>query len=90
MDEEIFLEEKDKLKEIVQKMDDEEHIIEENLSSSDMNYDLENIAKANVLQAQIKKLEDIKKIKDKPYFARMDFREDSNKLEKFYIGKISL
>ncbi|MBR2744373.1 MAG: AAA family ATPase [Clostridia bacterium] len=90
MDEEIFLEEKEKLKEIVGKINNEEQIIEDNLSSSDMNYDLENIAKANVLQAQIKKLEDIKKIKDKPYFARMDFKEDSNKLEKFYIGKISL
>lgn len=90
MDEEIFLEEKQKLEEIVKKISTEEMSIEQSLSSSNMNYDLENIAKANVLQAQVKKLEDIKKIKDKPYFARMDFKEDARKLEKFYIGKISL
>ena len=34
--------------------------------------------------------ENIKKIKDKPYFARMDFKEKSKDLEKFYIGKISI
>ena len=90
MDEEIFLEEKQKLKEILKKIKEEETTIEESLSNSNMNYDMENIAKANVLMAQVKKLEDIKKIKDKPYFARMDFKENFKQLEKFYIGKISL
>lgn len=90
MEEEIFQEEKKKLKDIVQKIKEEEQTIEESLSNSNMNYDMENIAKANILMAQVKKLEDIKKIKDKPYFARMDFKEDSKQLEKFYIGKISL
>ena len=90
MDEKIFLEEKEKLQEILEKINDEETEIDDLLSSSGMNYDLENIAKANVMQTQLKKLEDIKKIKDKPYFARMDFKEDNKELEKFYIGKISL
>ena len=90
MEEEVFLEEKEKLKEIVQKITQEESEIENALSGADMNYDLENIAKAKVLQARIKKLSDIKNIKDKPYFARMDFRENGKKLEKFYIGKISI
>lgn len=90
MDEEIFQEEKEKLKEIIQKIEAEEEIIEHTLSNSDKNFKLEDMAKATLLQSYFKKLEDIKKIKDKPYFARMDFREDSKELEKFYIGKISL
>lgn len=83
-------EEKQKLKEIIKQINEEENRIETILSNSDMNYDLENIAKARVLQAQVKKLEDIKNIKNKPYFARMDFKENNKDIEKFYIGKISL
>ena len=90
MNEEIFSQEKDKLKEIVKKINEEEANIDTALSQTSMNYDMENIAFANVLQAQVKKLEDIKKIKTKPYFARMDFRENGKETEKFYIGKISL
>lgn len=90
MEEEVFLEEKEKLKEIVQKITEEEAEIENALSGANMNYDLENIASAKVLESQIKKLSDIKNIKDKPYFARMDFKENTKKLEKFYIGKISI
>lgn len=90
MNEEIFSQEKDKLKEIVKKINEEETNIDTALSKTSMNYDMENIAFANVLQVQVKKLEDIKKIKTKPYFARMDFRESGKETEKFYIGKISL
>lgn len=90
MNEEIFSQEKDKLKEIVKKINEEEANIDTALSQTSMNYDIENIAFANVLQAQVKKLEDIKKIKNKPYFARMDFRESGKETENFYIGKISL
>ena len=90
MNEEIFSQEKDKLKEIVKKINEEEANIDTALSKTSMNYDMENIAFANVLQAQVKKLEDIKKIKTKPYFARMDFRESGKETENFYIGKISL
>ena len=85
MNEEIFSQEKDKLKEIVKKINEEEANIDTALSQTSMNYDMENIAFANVLQAQVKKLEDIKKIKTKPYFARMDFRESGKETEKFYI-----
>ena len=55
-----------------------------------MNYDLENIAQAQFVSSQLRKLENIKSIKDKPYFARMDFKEDGKSVEKLYIGKISL
>lgn len=90
MNDEVFYQEQQKLKEIVQKMKAEEQEAEDFLSQSDMNFKLEDIARANVIQSQIKKLADIKKIKEKPYFARMDFREHTKNLEQFYIGKISL
>ena len=90
MEEDVFIEEKAKLKEITKKILEEEENLEEYLSNVSMNYDLENIAQAKVVESQIQKLENIKKIKDKPYFARMDFKEKSKDLEKFYIGKISI
>jgi DNA helicase-2/ATP-dependent DNA helicase PcrA len=90
MEEDIFIEESNKLDEINKKVDDEEKAIEQNFSNSDMNYTLEDMAKGNILMAQMKKLEDIKKIKQTPYFARMDFKEKNRNLEKLYIGKISL
>lgn len=90
MEEEIFIEEKAKLKEITKKILEEEENLEEYLSNTSMNYDLENIAQAKVVESQIQKLENIKKIKEKPYFARMDFKENSKEIEKFYIGKISI
>lgn len=90
MDEEIFKQEKEKLKDIVKKINKEENNLEQYLSSADMNYDLENIAQAQFVSSQLRKLENIKSIKDKPYFARMDFKEDGKSVEKLYIGKISL
>ena len=90
MDEEIFKQEKEKLKDIVKKINKEENNLEQYFSSADMNYDLENIAQAQFVSSQLRKLENIKSIKDKPYFARMDFKEDGKSVEKLYIGKISL
>lgn len=87
--EKTLQEEKQKLVEILEKMENQEQEIEQLFSKSN-GYDLEHIAEANVMEAQIKKLSDIKKLKDKPYFARMDFREKQKKLEAFYIGKMSL
>ena len=90
MEEQIFKEEQDKLEEINEKITEKENIIEDDLKNADMNYSLEDMAKGEVLFAKVKKLEDIKKIKDVPYFARMDFKEDARKMEKLYIGKISI
>ena len=90
MDEEILEEEREKLKEILKKIDSQEHEIESYISEKSMNFKLENMAEANVVGAQVKKLDDIKKIKSKPYFARMDFEEEGKNPEAFYIGKISL
>ena len=90
MNNKTFLEEKEKLKEINNKVLEEEKLIEEELRKSDMNYTMEDIAKGEVLLTRVKKLENIKKIKNVPYFAKMDFKEENRDLEKLYIGKISI
>ena len=90
MNNKTFLEEKEKIKEINNKVLEEEKLIEEELRKSDMNYTMEDIAKGEVLLTRVKKLENIKKIKNVPYFARMDFKEENRDLEKLYIGKISI
>ena len=82
MNNKTFLEEKEKLKEINNKVLEEEKLIEEELRKSDMNYTMEDIAKGEVLLTRVKKLENIKKIKNVPYFARMDFKEENRDLEK--------
>ena len=51
---------------------------------------MENIAKGLVLQMYVDKLENMKKLKSTPYFARMDFKEKYKNQEKFYIGKLSI
>lgn len=90
MDKEIFLEEEKKLKETIDKIEEEERYMENRLSTSNMNYSIDNMAKGLVMQMYVKKLEDIEKIKTKPYFARMDFRENNRQKESFYIGKLSI
>ena len=90
MDKNTFLEEEKKLKTTVQKITEEEDSIENALSNADMNYDMENLAKGQVLQMYVDKLEKMKKLKNAPYFARMDFQENGKNKETFYIGKLSV
>lgn len=90
MEIEVLKEEEKKLKEVSKKITEEEKILEEDLKNSCMNYDMENLAHGEILKSKIKKLEDIKKIKDVPYFARMDFKENGKGVEKLYIGKLSI
>lgn len=90
MDKEIFLEEESNLKNTIDKIEKEEKFIENTLASANMNYDMENIAKGLVLQMYVDKLENMKKLKSTPYFARMDFKEKYKNQENFYIGKLSI
>ena len=90
MDKEIFLEEESNLKNTIDKIEEEEKFIENTLASANMNYDMENIAKGLVLQMYVDKLENMKKLKNTPYFARMDFKEKYKNQENFYIGKLSI
>lgn len=90
MDKEVFVEEENNLKKTIDKIEEEEEFIENTLANANMNYDMENIAKGLVLQMYVDKLENMKKLKNTPYFARMDFKEKGKKQENFYIGKLSI
>ena len=51
---------------------------------------MENLEKGLVLQMYVNKLDNMKKLKNTPYFARMDFQENNKNKETFYIGKLSV
>ena len=82
--------EKQKLKEVITKLNEEEIGLENNLQASSKGYSKDDFVRAHLLYLGHKKLHDIRKIKDKPYFARLDFEEDGEKEERLYIGKISV
>lgn len=90
MDEKEFLREKEKLAEVVEKLAKEEKELEEHSSKSDKNYEKESFVKAHLLYLNHKKLSDLKKIKNKPYFARIDFKANDDEKEEMYIGKLSV
>ena len=90
MDEKEFLREKEKLKEVSKKLEDEEKVIESNLSNTSTNYEKDSYVRAQLIYVGNKKLKDLKKIKGKPYFARIDFTAKGEPLEKLYIGKLSV
>lgn len=76
MDKDIFIEEEKKLAETIFRIDEEEKQMESRLSTS---YNVNDIAKGFVMQMYAKKINDIKKIRTKPYFARMDYKENNRK-----------
>ena len=82
--------EKEKLKEVITKLNEEEIGLEDSLDSSSKSYSKDDFVRAHLLYLGHKKLHDIRNIKDKPYFARLDFKEDGEKEERLYIGKISV
>ena len=90
MDPKTFQAEEKKLKDTVSKITEEQEFIESTLSNTNMNYDMENLAKGLVLQMYVNKLENMRKMKDNPYFARMDYQENGKNRETFYIGKLSV
>ena len=90
MDEKEFLREKEKLKEVTEKLEIEEKVIEKNLSNTSSNHEKDSYVRAQLVYVGNKKLKDLKKIKDKPYFARIDFTAKGEPIEKLYIGKLSI
>ena len=90
MEEKEFLREKEKLKEVSENLESEEKEIEKNLSTTSTNYDKDSYVRAQLIYVGNKKLKDLKKIKSKPYFARIDFTAKGETLEKLYIGKLSV
>lgn len=90
MDEKEFLREKEKLKEVCEKLNKEEENLNNSLFKTNLNYEKESYVKAHLEYLGHKKLLDLKQIKKKPYFARIDFKADNDKKEKLYIGKLSI
>ncbi len=90
MDEKEFLREKQKLKEVCEKLETEEKSFENSLAKTSNNYDKESYVRAHLEYLGHKKLLDLKKIKKKPYFARVDFKAENEEKEKLYIGKLSV
>ena len=90
MEEKEFLREKEKLKQVVEKLQTEEKELEKSLKKTDKNYDKDSYVRAHIVYIGEKKLSDLKKIKDKPYFARIDFKTDNEEKENLYIGKLSV
>lgn len=90
MDEKEFLREKEKLKQVCEKLVTEEKELENNLSNTSSNYEKDSYVRAHLVYLGHKKLLDLKKIKDKPYFARIDFQANNEQKEELYIGKLSI
>ena len=90
MEEKEFLREIEKLKEVSENLESEEKEIEKNLSTTSTNYDKDSYVRAQLIYVGNKKLKDLKKIKSKTYFARIDFTAKGEALEKLYIGKLSV
>ena len=82
--------EKQKLKEVITKLNEEEVELEDNLQNSSKGYSKDDFVRAHLLYLGHKKLHDIRNVKSKPYFARLDFTEEGEKEERLYIGKISV
>ena len=90
MEEKEFLREKEKLKEVVEKLKTEEKNLENSLTKTNSNYEKDSFVRAHIVYLSEKKISDLKKVRSKPYFARIDFNAKGEKQEKFYIGKISI
>ena len=71
-----LLKEKEKLKQIIQKLDEEEINIQKSLLANSTNYQKDDYIRAYLEHLANKKIVDIRNIKQKPYFARIDFKEN--------------
>ncbi len=90
MEEKEFLREKEKLKQTVNQLNYEEKELEEHLGKDSSAYDEQAYVRAHLEYLNHKKLSDLKKIKSKPYFARIDFKAKDEEKEELYIGKLSI
>ncbi len=90
MDEKEFLREKEKLKSVCEKLEKEEKELNESLLKTNLHYEKDSYVKAHLDYLGHKKLIDLKNIKGKPYFARIDFKPNDEKKEELYIGKLSI
>ena len=82
--------ERAKLKETIHKLDEKEAKLKSTLSNTSSLYSKEDFIRAHLIYVNEKQLKNIAKIKDAPYFARIDFTENGEQKENLYIGKSSI
>ena len=68
-----LLQEREKLKQVIQKLEEEEKNVQNSLAANSSNYQKDDYVKAHLEYLGNKKILDIRNIKPKPYFARIDF-----------------
>ncbi len=84
-----FKKEAKKLKQVEEKLEEEKEYLNKSLVSNANLYSKEDYTRAHLIYMGEKRLKEIEKIKSKPYFARLDFKEKEN-TEELYIGKLSI
>lgn len=83
--------EKQKLENVESNLEDIQKGEEEILRDLPKKYGSNPILLANLMSTSATKIANIQKIKEKPYFARIDFKEDKKSTkDKLYIGKIGV
>lgn len=83
--------EKQKLENVESNLEDIQKGEEEILRDLPKKYGSNPVLLANLMSTSATKIVNIQKIKEKPYFARIDFKEDKkNTKDKLYIGKIGV
>ena len=90
MDKDTFKNESEKLQQTLKKMEDEEEHLNNTLLTNTSIYSKDDYVRAHLIYLGEKKLKELQKMKQKPYFARLDFKEKNEQEEKLYIGKLSL
>ena len=85
MDEKEFLREKEKLKQVCNQLETEEKELENSLAKTNSSYEKDSYVRAHLVYLGHKKIMDLKKIKSKPYFARIDFKASGEEKEKLYL-----
>lgn len=90
MDKDTFKNESEKLRQTLKKMEDEEEHLNNTLLTNTSIYSKDDYVRAHLIYLGEKKLKELQKMKPKPYFARLDFKEKNEQEEKLYIGKLSL
>ena len=91
MDNLEFEKEKKKLEEVSEKLLKEEKEIQNRIFQTEKNMGKDDFVKEQIISSSHKKIYDIENIKNKPYFARIDIKEDEQKdVEQLYIGKLSV
>ena len=99
MDKDTFKNESEKLRQTLKKMEDEEEHLNNTLLTNTSIYSKDDYVRAHLIYLGENKLKELQKMKQKPYFARLDFKDQiyaeeedvkNEQEEKLYIGKLSL